>query len=129
MSTASRARFTGSSSRQKRRRSPPGRSPRRPARRGTRGARPRGGARNPAGLPLDGMLAVGSRTASGDELLEARKAKAQDETNNARGRVFIVVVPQEGGHGHAARRARTRVKLVLDRLRAAGLFAAGMVGD
>jgi hypothetical protein len=39
------------------------------------------------------------------------------------------VVPQEGGHGHAAERARTRLKLVLDRLRVRGLYAAGMIGD
>ena len=39
------------------------------------------------------------------------------------------MVPQEGGHGHAAQRARTRLKLVLDRLRVRGLYAAGMIGD
>ena len=38
-------------------------------------------------------------------------------------------MPQEGGDGHATRRARTRLKLVLDRLRDAGLYAAGMIGD
>ena len=81
------------------------------------------------GLPFHVTLAVANRTASGDELLEALKAKAQSETTKERGRLFIVVVPQEGGHGHAARRARTRLKLVLDRLRAANLNAAGMIGD
>jgi hypothetical protein len=81
------------------------------------------------GLPFHVTLAVANRTASGDELLEALKAKAQLETARERGRLFIVVVPQEGGHGHAARRARTRLKLVLDRLQAAGLYAAGMIGD
>jgi hypothetical protein len=81
------------------------------------------------GLPFHVTLAVANRTASGDELLDALKAKAQSETEDQRGRLFIVVVPQEGGHGHAARRARTRLKLVLDRLQAAGLFAAGMIGD
>jgi hypothetical protein len=40
-----------------------------------------------------------------------------------------VVIPQEGGHGHAAGRARTRLKLVLGRLQSAGLNAAGMIGD
>jgi hypothetical protein len=40
-----------------------------------------------------------------------------------------VVVPLEGGHGPAAARARTRLKLVLDRLRSSGLYAAGMIGD
>jgi hypothetical protein len=78
------------------------------------------------GLPFGVTLAVANRTASGDELLEALKAKIGSETER---RLFIVVVPQEGGDGHAARRARTRLALVLDRLRAAGLFAAGMIGD
>jgi hypothetical protein len=71
-------------------------------------------------------LAVANRTATGDELLETLKAKAgQDKERH----LFIVVVPQEGGHGQAVRRARTRLKLVLDRLHAAGLFASGMIGD
>lgn len=73
-------------------------------------------------------LAVANRTASGDELLEALKAKAQAEPER-RERLFIVLVPQEGGDGSAARRARTRLSLVLGRLRDAGLTAAGMIGD
>jgi hypothetical protein len=81
------------------------------------------------GLPFHVTLAVANRTASGDELLDVLKAKAQAEVQKERGRLFIVVVPQEGGEGHAARRARTRLKLVLDRLHGAGLFAAGMIGD
>jgi hypothetical protein len=81
------------------------------------------------GLPFHVTLAIANRTASGDELLEALKAKAQAESDRQRGRLFIVVVPQEGGEGHAARRARTRLKLVIDRLHAAGLLAAGMIGD
>src|SRR5205823_6147743 len=74
-------------------------------------------------------LAVANRTATGDELFEALRAKARAESDKERGRLFIVVVPQEGGQGHAAVRARTRLKLVLDRLHAAGMFAAGMIGD
>jgi hypothetical protein len=81
------------------------------------------------GLPFHVTLAVANRTASGDELLEALKAKAHAEEEKERGQLFLVVVPQEGGAGSAARRARTRLKLVLDRLQAAGLFAAGMIGD
>ncbi len=71
-------------------------------------------------------LAVANRTATGDELLDTLKAKAgaDDERH-----LFIVVVPQEGGHGQAARRARTRLKLVIDRLHHAGLLASGMIGD
>ena len=59
--------------------------------------------------------------ASGDELLEALKAKATPRTRaRTAERLFIVVVPQEGGDGQATRRARTRLKLVLDRLHEAG---------
>jgi hypothetical protein len=80
------------------------------------------------GLPFDVTLAVANRTASGDELLDALQAKADAEPPG-RGRLFVVVVPQEGGSGQDARRARTRLKLVLDRLRARGMYAAGMIGD
>lgn len=81
------------------------------------------------GLPFHVTLAVANRTASGDELLEALKAKVEAEEDKERGRVFIVVVPLEGGDGQATRRARTRLKLVLDRLHQAGMYGAGIVGD
>jgi hypothetical protein len=81
------------------------------------------------GLPFRVTLAVANRTGSSDQLLEALKAKAAAEADPKRGRLFIVVVPQEGGDGGAVRRARTRLALVLDRLHAAGLFAAGTIGD
>ena len=81
------------------------------------------------GLPFHVTLAVANRTASGDELLEALQAKAEAFSEPGPRQLFIVVVPQEGGHGHAAQRARTRLKLVLDRLRVRGLYAAGMIGD
>ena len=68
------------------------------------------------GLQFHVTLAVANRTASGDELLDALKAKAGADQDR---HLFIVVVPQEGGHGQAARRARTRLKLVLDRLHGA----------
>ena len=80
------------------------------------------------GLSFHVTLAVANRTASGDELLEVLKAKAAAE-GDERERVFVVVVPQEGGDGSATRRARTRLALVLGRLREAGLTAAGMIGD
>jgi hypothetical protein len=80
------------------------------------------------GLPFHVTLAVANRTAAGDELLEALKAKASTSEGEY-GTLFVVVVPQESGHGHAAQRARTRLKLVLSRLHGAGLRAAGMVGD
>ncbi|HEY8762680.1 MAG TPA: hypothetical protein VIM18_00675 [Solirubrobacteraceae bacterium] len=79
------------------------------------------------GLPFKVTLAVANRTASGDELLEALKAKAQGAGEGEH--VFIIVVPQEGGSGSATRRARTRLQLVVDRMRRADLFAAGMIGD
>lgn len=81
------------------------------------------------GLPFHTTLAVANRTASGDELLEALRSRAERFTHDDLRQLFIVLVPQEGGDGHAARRARTRLKLVLDRLRVRGLFAAGMIGD
>ncbi len=82
------------------------------------------------GLPFRVTLAVANRTASGNELLEALKAKAHETpASDERRRLFLVVVPQEGGDGDFSRRARTRLKLVLERLRGAGLFAAGMIGD
>jgi hypothetical protein len=80
------------------------------------------------GLSFHITLAVANRTASGDALLKTLEAKAAQEADK-RERLFIVVVPQEGGAGHHARRARTRLALVLRRLRDAGLTAAGMVGD
>jgi hypothetical protein len=78
------------------------------------------------GLPFDVTLAVANRTASGDELFDALKAKAEHDSEE---RLFVVVVPQEGGDGAAVRRARTRLRLVLGRLREAGLLAAGTIGD
>ena len=80
------------------------------------------------GLSFHVTLAVANRTASGDELLDALKAKAKAE-GDQRERLFIVIVPQEGGHGSATQRARTRLSLVLGRLRDAGLTASGTIGD
>jgi hypothetical protein len=81
------------------------------------------------GLPFHVTLAVANRTASGEELLDALKAKVEAEEQKERGRLFIVLVPLEGGDGQATRRARTRLKLVLDRLHQAGMYGAGLVGD
>ena len=79
------------------------------------------------GLPFKVTLAVANRTATGDELLNALKKKADADGDVAR--LFLVVVPQEGGDGAATRRARTRLNLVVSRLRNAGLLAAGTIGD
>jgi hypothetical protein len=81
------------------------------------------------GLPFHVTLAVANRTASGNELLEALQAKAEAFSHPDRRQLFIVVVPAEGGAGHAVHRARTRLKLVLDRLHVRDLYAAGIVGD
>jgi hypothetical protein len=78
------------------------------------------------GLPFHGTLVLAARTASGDELLNALKAKA---AGNERGMMFIVVVPQEGGTGQHAAQARARMAQVVDRLVAEGLIAAGMIAD
>ncbi len=80
------------------------------------------------GLAFDVTLAVANRTASGNELLDALKAKAAAEPDH-RERLFIVLIPLEGGDGSATRRARTRLAMVLTRLRDAGLTAAGIIGD
>jgi hypothetical protein len=81
------------------------------------------------GLPFEVTLAVANRTATGRELLEALKTKAAEDRAQGKERLFVVLVPQEGGDGHAVRRARTRLKLVLERMRAEGLLAAGTIGD
>jgi hypothetical protein len=81
------------------------------------------------GLPFHVTLAVANRTASGDELLEALIGKAEQFTDAQHRQLFIVVVPAEGGAGTSVQRARTRLKLVVDRLHVRGLLAAGMVGD
>jgi hypothetical protein len=80
------------------------------------------------GLSFHVTLAVANRTAAGDELLEVLQAKAAAEADKHE-RLFIVLVPQEGGEGSATRRARTRLSLVLGRLREAGLTASGVIGD
>ncbi len=80
------------------------------------------------GLSFHITLAVANRTASGDELLDALKARAGTGEEKHE-HLIVVVVPQEGGDGEATRRARTRLSLVLGRLREAGLTAAGMTGD
>jgi hypothetical protein len=77
------------------------------------------------GLPFGVTLAVANRTAASDTFLEALKARASEIERH----VFIFVVPQEGGHGVAARQARARLTQVIDRARAADLICAGMIGD
>src|SRR3954471_2610985 len=78
------------------------------------------------GIPFQVTLGVAAKTAPGDELLEALKAKAGEDPH---GTLIIVIVPQEGGEGHHAARARARMAQVVDRLVSEGLIAAGMIGD
>jgi hypothetical protein len=77
------------------------------------------------GLPFKVTLVAANRTAVTDRLLDALKAKAQESAQP----LFIVVVPQEGGDGMAAAAARGRLSQTLERMRAAGLLCAGMIGD
>jgi hypothetical protein len=77
------------------------------------------------GLPFDVTLVVANRTAASPVLHEALKGKATSEKR----RLFVVVVPQQGGEGLHVRQARGRLNQVLDRLRSDGLLAAGMIGD
>jgi hypothetical protein len=77
------------------------------------------------GLPFGVTLVVANRTAASDELLEACRSRVDGDE----GHLFVCVVPQEGGDGMAARRARARLTQLVDRLRGDGLIAAGMIGD
>ncbi|MCW3014978.1 MAG: hypothetical protein JWO02_2070 [Solirubrobacterales bacterium] len=76
------------------------------------------------GIPFGVTLVVANRTASSDELLDRLKAKASGDQH-----LFVIVVPQEGGEGTAGSRARARLVQLVDRARAAGLLAAGMIAD
>jgi hypothetical protein len=77
------------------------------------------------GVPFAVTLAVANRTLASPTFLEALKSRAGELERH----VFIFVVPQEGGHGIAARQARARLTQVIDRARAAGLICAGMIAD
>jgi hypothetical protein len=80
------------------------------------------------GLPFAVTLAVANQTAASDEFLDALRKRAA-ESGGGDSHVFIYVIPQESGDGHAARRARARLTQLIDRSRAAGLICAGMIGD
>jgi len=77
------------------------------------------------GVPFGVTLAVANRTLASPQFLEALKKRPTEIERH----VFIFVVPQEGGHGIAARQARARLTQVIDRARAAGLICAGMIAD
>lgn len=76
------------------------------------------------GLPFHVTLVLANQTMGAEKLLEHLKAKAAE-----RDTVFIVVVPQEGGHGRHAGEARKRLNETLKSFRAAGLVAAGAIAN
>jgi hypothetical protein len=78
------------------------------------------------GIPFAVTLVVAARTASGDDLLDCVKKLAKERDRES---LFIITVPQEGGEGQHAARARARMAQVVDRFSAEGLIAAGMIGD
>lgn len=77
------------------------------------------------GLPFGVTLVVAHKTSSGDELIDRLMAKAAGEERH----LFIAVVPQQDRSGSAHREARIRLGAMLERLDAAGLVSAGMIGD
>ncbi len=77
------------------------------------------------GPPIDTTLVVANRTAASPELT----ARLSEIAREGDSHLFIVVVPQPGGHGGAAAEARTHLDAALARLRDAGLYVAGLIGD
>ncbi len=78
--------------------------------------------------PFDMTLVVANRTTNSDALINELRGEAAAEPEG-RERLFIFVVPMEGGEGVALKRARARLDQVIDRARASELVAAGMTGD
>jgi hypothetical protein len=77
------------------------------------------------GLPFKVTLVVANRTASSPQLLDRLRELHEEDAS----RLFIIAVPQEGGHGQHFLAARGRLGQTLDVLRREGVLAAGMVGD
>jgi hypothetical protein len=77
------------------------------------------------GLPFGVTLVVAHKTSSGEDLIEYLEAKAAGGGRH----LFIAVVPQQNRSGTAHREARIRLAAMLERLDAAGLLSAGMIGD
>jgi hypothetical protein len=76
------------------------------------------------GLPFQVTLVVANRTLEEAGLLEHLKAKAADKEH-----LFVVLVPQEHGQGHAVGEAEERLAATLKAFRGAGLVASGMIGN
>jgi hypothetical protein len=77
------------------------------------------------GLAVGVTLVVANRTSSGAELIDVLKRQAEEDPK----RVFICVIPQEGGEGHAAHVARERLGRLLRTLSENGILASGMIGE
>ena len=77
------------------------------------------------GLAVGVTLVVANRTSGGQELIDVLKSHAEGDES----RVFVCVIPQEGGAGHAAHTARERLGRLLRTLRDNGILASGMIGD
>lgn len=77
------------------------------------------------GLPFAVTLVVANKTSGGEELISRLTNKAGDGER----RLFIAVIPQQDRSGSASRAARLRLAAMLERLDAAGLLSAGMIGD
>jgi hypothetical protein len=77
------------------------------------------------GLAFKVTLVIANRTAASDELVGKLREQAEADKN----RIFVCVIPQEGGEGRHTLSARRRLDALLGRLRSGGLLAAGMVGD
>lgn len=69
-------------------------------------------------------LVVANRTAGGEPLFEALRARAAASPHR-----FTVVVPQDGGLGRHADEANARLDGLLRRLPRAGIAASGGIGD
>jgi hypothetical protein len=76
-------------------------------------------------LPFAVTLVVAHKTSSGEELIDRLGAKAA----GGEAHLFIAVIPQQDRSGAAHREARIRLGTMLDRLDAANLLSAGMIGD
>ena len=77
------------------------------------------------GVPFDETLVVANRTANSEALLPQLTSMPVGKHP----RLFIFVVPRDGGDAVAVKRSQARLAQVIDRAHAEGLLAAGMVGD
>jgi hypothetical protein len=81
------------------------------------------------GLPFTVTLVVANETVGGEALAKRLKEKAAESKEEGEQRVFIVVIPQKGGHGAHVGEARTRMRRTVSELRGEGLLVAGMIAD